>query len=256
MLQAHSLLWHYLWVAPSVLLLLLASQIHRLSLHKRYPVFFAYVIVSAIEQLTLYVCDIIPAVPGETWWRIFWIGLLIEGLLKFALVGEIFAHVFDAYASIASLGKLLIRGIGVSLILAAAVAAACAPKDSPFQIVSSAHLLEQTIYLVQSGLLLFIFAFSAYCRIRMTRAVHGIALGLAISGCVHLANWALVTNVGPTESKRIILDFINMATYHFCVLIWFFYLLVPHKVSSRSAVVLPEHNLEVWNREMERLLHR
>ena len=47
-----------------------------------------------------------------------------------------------------------------------------------------------------------------------------------------------------------------MATYHFCVLIWFYYLLVPRKITGRSLRFrLPENNLDVWNRELERLVH-
>jgi hypothetical protein len=44
-----------------------------------------------------------------------------------------------------------------------------------------------------------------------------------------------------------------MATYHVCVLIWFYFLLVPKKPAANVAVPLPENNLEVWNRELERL---
>jgi hypothetical protein len=47
-----------------------------------------------------------------------------------------------------------------------------------------------------------------------------------------------------------------MGTYHICVLIWFYYLLVPHKVAARTPVSLPEDNLAVWNRELERLIHQ
>ena len=56
------------------------------------------------------------------------------------------------------------------------------------------------------------------------------------------------------DSKRISSYFVNMATYHVCVLIWFYYLLVPSKVAAKPAVPLPENNLEVWNRELERLV--
>ena len=36
------------------------------------------------------------------------------------------------------------------------------------------------------------------------------------------------------------LDFVNMATYHVCVLIWFYYLLVPGKVCEQSlSIPLP-----------------
>jgi hypothetical protein len=52
------------------------------------------------------------------------------------------------------------------------------------------------------------------------------------------------------------LDFLNMATYQVCVLIWCYYLLVPQKVATTSAVSLPENNLDIWNRELERLLQK
>lgn len=254
MLQAHSFLWHYLWVAPSVLLLVLAYRLGQTRLQRRYPFFFAFLIVSAVEQLTLYACDVIPTVTAETWWRVFWVGLLVEGLVKFALVGEIFGDVFGAYASVAKLGKLLIRGVGVALIVAAALLAAYASNDSRFGIISRAHLLEQTIYLVESGLLLFIFLFSGYFRIGMSRPILGISLGLAISACVHLATWGVAANGVLPPMNRTVLDFVNMGTYHACVLLWLYYFLVPHTVITRPAVALPESNLDLWNRELERLL--
>jgi len=247
-------LWHYLWVAPNLLSLLLAAFLWKQGLHKKYPAFVAFIVIASIEQLTIYAADVIPSIDARTWWMIFWAGLVLEGLMKFAVISEIFANVFNSYSSIASLGKLSIRGFGVLLVLSAAVAAGYAPEDSRFGIVSGAHLLQQTIYLIETGLLVFIFAFAGYFRLRPPRAVTGIALGLGTSACVHLANWSLVANAGLSLQARTILDLINMATYHFCVLIWFYYLLVPGKVVAKSAVPLPENNLEVWNRELERLL--
>jgi len=256
MLQAHSLLWQYLWLAPSILLLVLACCLWRKSLQRQYAFFFAFAIASALEQLTLYACDLIPSVTAEMWWKVYWAGLLVEGILKFALIAEIFAQAFDAYASIVKLGTRLIRGVGVILILASAIAAAFAPQDSQFGIVSGAHLLQQTIYLIECGLLLFIFVFSSYFSIQLNRPVFGIAVGLAMSGCVHLATWAVAANSSLPPERRIILDFVNMATYHAVVLIWFYYLLVPGKVTAKSIVSVPEHSLEVWNQELERLLQQ
>lgn len=253
MLQAHSPLWHYLWAAPNVFLLLLALLLWRRGLNKQYPVFFAFAILGAIEQLVVYATDVIPSVTPGTWWLIFWTGLLVEGLLKFALVGEIFAQIFAPYPSLAKVGKFMIRGVGVVLVLAAALAAAYTPKDGLFGIVSGAHLLEQTIYLIEAGLLAFIFVVSSYFRLSLDRPVFGIALGLGISACVQLATWAVMANGGLPE-KRHLLDLLNMATYHVCVLIWFYYLLVPQKAAASAAVPLPENNLEVWNRELERLV--
>jgi hypothetical protein len=253
MLHSHSLLWHYLWVAPNVLLFILCFLIYRRGLGKQFPAFLFFAFLSAVAQLALYVADISPSVTAENFWRVDWAGLLVEGSLKFVLIGEIFAYAFGAYASLARLGRLLIRSIGIVLVLTSAIAAAYAPKNGLFGIVSGAHILEQTIYLVESGLLVFIFAFSAYFRLGLARRVFGIAIGLAVSACIHLATWAIAANGGLPGGRRDVLDFLNMATYHVCVLIWFYYLLVPAKVSTKAAVPLPENDLDIWNRELKRL---
>jgi hypothetical protein len=256
MLQAHSFLWHYLWVAPNVLLLVLSFLIWRRGLWKRFPAFFAFALFSSLGQFALYIADVAPSVTAENFWRVDWATLLIEGPLKFVLIGEVFAHIFGSYTSVVRLGRFLIRAVGIFLVLTAAVAAAYAPQDSLFGIISGAHLLDQTIYLIESGLLLFIFLFAAYFSLKPSRPVFGIALGLAISACVHLATWAISANGGLPASRRVVLAFVEMATYHACVLIWFYYLLVPQKVPAQAAVLLPENNLDVWNRELEKLVQR
>ena len=257
MLQAHSLLWHYLWVAPNLLLLVLAVFIVRRGLHKQHPAFLIFAVVLALEQLALYAADVIPSISAAAWWRIFWVGLLIEVLIKFALIGEIFGRVFGLYPALANLGRSLIRGVGVVLVLVATAAAAYTPKDNVHWLLSGAHLLEQTIYLIECGLILFLFVFAAYFKLSWSRSSFGIALGLGISACVHLATWALMANAGFSARYRNLFDFLNMVTYHACVLIWFYYLLVPAKnVSNSAGTPPPEHNLEVWNQELERLLRQ
>jgi hypothetical protein len=256
MLQAHSLLWHYLWIAPNLLLLFLSALMWRRKLHKEFPIFLIFAVAVAIEQLVVYAADVIPAVGAATFWRVFWAGLLVEALVKFALIGEIFGLVFGQYDSLASLGKKAIRGVGFVLVLMATIAAAYAPIDNPmFSYISRAHLLDQTIYVIECGLLLFIFLFAAYFKVSWNNASFGLAFGLGISACVHLATWAVMAN-GGMMNQRHLLDFVNMATYHICVLIWFYYLLVPHKIATTSAVSLPENNLAIWNQELERLLHQ
>jgi hypothetical protein len=195
-------------------------------------------------------------VRAETFWRVLWGGLLVEALVKFTLIGEIYARVFGQYPAVAKLGTLLIRSVGVTLTFIAAAAAAYTPKDSIHWIISSAHVLEQTIYIIECGLILFLFLFAAYFKVSWSRAPFGIAMGLGLSACVHLATWGLMANGDLSVYYRSLLDFVNMATYHVCVLIWFYYLLVPQKSLTTSAVSLPEHDLAIWNRELERLLQQ
>jgi hypothetical protein len=257
MLRAHSFLWHYLWVAPNIVLLALSFLIWRRKQVHQIPAFFAFAILSSLSELAVYAADVLPSVNPYTYWQVNWAGLVVESVLKLVLIGEIFASVFGSYAAIARLGKTLIRGVSVVLLLAAVAAAAYAPPNNPNFFIYDFHLLEQTVYFVESGLLAFIFAFAFYFHLIWDRHAFGITLGLSISSCVHLASWAILDNLGLPEPKRIIFVFLNMATYHAVVLMWFYYLLVPAKENTKHLkplVPLPENNLEVWNRELERLI--
>jgi len=253
MLQAHSFLWHYLWVSPNLLLLSLGVLAIRCQIQKEFPFFVAFCFIAPLEQLSVYAADISPWITPENFWRIFLAGLVIEGFLKIFLLGEIFGNVFGTYTSVAEFGKSVIRAVAVALSLCAVAGAAYVRRDNSHWLISGSHVIEQTIFIIESGLLLFIFLFASHFRIPWKPRSFGIALGLGVSSCVHLATWAVMANGGMLD-RRYFLDFLNMATYHVCVLIWVYYLLVPRKTPMTSMVSLPENNLAIWNRELERLL--
>jgi len=255
MLQAHSFLWNYLWLAPHILQVALAILMWRKGLHRLFPVFLAYTVFEAVEEFTLYGLDVLPRVKAETFWQAFWVGLLVESLLKFALTGELFRHLLRAWPTVAKTGNQFITSAGVVLVLVAGLTAGLTQPANPFWLISGAHALQQSMYIVESGLILFIILFAAYFRLTWGRQTFGIVLGLGILSCEHLAAWAIsASGILGHQSYR--LDFVNMGTYHVCVLIWGYYLIVAQKDPERSAILLPENNLEVWNEEMERLLHR
>jgi len=105
--------------------------------------FFAYLVVEAIEAFALYGMDVLPWVSGETWWRTFCVGLVIEGFIRFAVMGELFLHLLRTRPAIAKVGSRLISGTGAALVLIATLAAAYAPVDSQqFAIGYRAHLLQ------------------------------------------------------------------------------------------------------------------
>ena len=254
MLQAHSFLWHYLWLAPNVLSLALAVCLGRRGVHRRYPLFFCYLIFVALEEFCLYAFDLSPRVSPIIWWSALWCGTIVEGLLKFAVVAELLHHLLHSWPAVAKLGRNLVSGAGVLLVLLAAVAAAFAAPDNTPRLVGGAHILLQTMYIAQAGLILSIFVLATYFHIPWDRITLAIALGFGVVWCEHLAVWALIA--GGLVRNRDWVDLANMATYHACVVLWFYYLLIPQKVAAKVAVPLPENNLDVWNRELERLVHQ
>ncbi|HET9410161.1 MAG TPA: hypothetical protein VFO39_23190 [Candidatus Sulfotelmatobacter sp.] len=255
MLQAHSILWHYLWLAPNLLQLVLAAFLARRGFHREFPIFTLYLAAGGIEDLVLYAMDILPAVTWQAYWTASCVGLVIFALFKILVFGELFSHLVRSWPSIAKLGNRLISAVGALLLLLATVAAAYAPIENPqHAIISREHILEQSVYIIQSGIILFLFLFAAYFRLRLGQRIFGTLLGFGVLSCQHLAAWAITAN-GLMFNHRYLLDFFDMASYHICILIWFYYLLVPEKAAISSQVRLPGHNLEIWNQELERLLH-
>jgi hypothetical protein len=255
MLQAHSFLWNYLWVAPNVFLLALGLVLWRRGLSRQFPAFLAFAILSSVGGLAVFVADILPSVSPEKFWRVAWFCLLLETFLKFLVIGELFSRALNPYPSVGRLGRSLVSGIGGILVLLGVLTAALSRGDSSFRLVSNFHLLEQTVFLIELGLIVFLFLFAAYFHLSWDHFSFGLLLGFGISACAYLATWAVITNVVPSPHGRVLLDLLNMATYHACVLLWFYYLLVPGKVVAKSTVPLPENTLDVWNRELERLVH-
>lgn len=255
MLQAHSLLWHYLWLAPDVLQLVLAAVLYRRGLHQKFPVFFFYTIYEATESFTLYALDLSPSVSASTYWGFFGAGVIVGGIVKIAVIGEILRYLLRSWPALAKTGNRLLTSTGAVLTLVAAIAAAYTTPDNPHTIIGGAQVLQQTLYIIQAGLILFVFLLATYFRLAWDRAAFGIALGFAVVFSQHLACWAVIAGMRTVDNAAL-LTFLNMATYHFCVLIWCYYLLVPVKRSTTSAVSLPENNLAIWNRELERLLQQ
>lgn len=255
MLRAHSLLWHYLWLAPDLLQIGLVILLCRRGLQRIFPVFFVYAIYEAIESFTLYALDILPSVAAETYWSAFWVGVILGGIIRFAVIGELLRQLLRPWPALATTGNRLLSYTGAALTILATIAAARTTPDNPHWLIGGGHILQQTLYIVQCGLILFIFIFAAHFKVAWDRLTFGITLGFAVVFCQHLACWALIAGAKMPDNA-VLLTFLNMATYHLCVLIWCYYLLVPQKKATTSAVALPENDLAIWNRELERLLQR
>jgi hypothetical protein len=256
MLQAHSLLWHFSCVAPNVSLLILCFYLWKRRLHREFPGFFVFAMCNAIGDLLSYAADLLPFFSAIAYWRIFWAVAILEGVLKFAVLGEIFSKIFGPYGAVARCGKVLIQIVGAIFVLTAALAAAYNPWGHSPGIMFGAGILQQSIFLVECGLFVFVFIFAAYFHLRWPRQVFGIALGLALSACVHLATYALGANAGLPAARRVILGILDGGVFQLIVLSWFYYLLVPQPVPIRVPTALPDNNLALWNRELERLLQK
>jgi hypothetical protein len=248
----HSPLWHYLWIAPHALQVLVVLVMIRRKLISEFPFFLAYTIVQVIAGGVLFVLDHSTAISAQQYWSTHWLFLAISTALRFGVIYEVFSSVFRQYPALARLSHLVLRWGAAVLLLIAVLVTAYAPAGPEPQVLYAIHLVEIGIGIMQVGLLLFLFMFSAYFRVSWKSYLFGIAAGFGLTSIVTLVKESISVATGPAAGS-FVLDFVTMAAYHCSVLIWLAYLLLPES-QGRTTPRLPSHDLEEWNQELQRLL--
>jgi hypothetical protein len=251
-MSAHSTLWHFLWLAPIVLQCLLAVVMIRRKLHREFPAYLTYTIFNFFFSGLLFWFDHADWVSVEQYKYTEWIDEVGCIVLRFAVIQEIFAVMFRSYPALKRLGLLMFRCAAAALLLIALVVSAYGNASGIPPIVQGLAILDRSVAVVQCGLLAFLFVFASYFGLSWRNFVFGIALGLGIFSSVQLATSALRAGQGVGSGA---FDVFVMGSYNLCVLIWVAYLFVPERqVAPVSA--LPEHDLNTWTYELQRLLQR
>jgi len=249
----HTVVFNYLIIAPHVLLVAILVLLIRRQLIKEFPAFFLYVVSELLQFLVLFTLLRLPSVPAQTYATGYSVGLGISTLLRFCVLYEVAAHILRDYSVVAGASKAVFSWAGISLVLVALLLALATLRVSLHQAMSSVYILDRTATIVQCGLLLLLFLFSSYLGFSWRSQTFGIALGLGIFATVELANAAMRAHIPYAYGTY--LDYLTMATYHACVLIWIYYLWVPERVPVQTQK-LPEQDLEAWNRELQRLIQQ
>jgi hypothetical protein len=246
-------LWYYLWVAPHVLQVCLAALMVRRGLHRQFPVFFAYSVFEVVEFAGLFVIRQLVDSSARLYFDSYCVGLMTSSALRFGILYEIFTHLFRNYPALKHAGGLVARGASVLLLFGAVVLAASTQNSSADRVLAGLFLLSRSVSTLQCGLLLCLLLFSSYFQLSWRNPVFGIALGLGIFASVDLAAAAFLAQFMLGNS---VVDALTMGTYHVCVLLWMFYLLAPERSPQYTLESVPEHDLETWNQELQRLLRR
>jgi hypothetical protein len=252
-MHPHSTLWIYLWLAPRVFQVAIVVVMIRRSLYRDFPFFFVYTLYEAALGTALFAMDESQRVSGAQYWQAHWIGSIGSIVLRFGLIWEIFSHVFRPYPALWEVGKILFRWAAIILLLVGVAVAVYSPSPQGLWVLSGVFVVDRTISIVQCGLLLFLFSFSSYFGLSWRSYIFGIAAGLGIFATVQLAASSIWIQSSPF-SQNDAFTFVTMATFHCCVLIWLFYL-VSKEPARRPVGEIPSNDLEVWDRELARMLH-
>ena len=244
----------YLMIVPHLLLIGVLAALCRKKLYREFPLFFTYAAAELFQFIVLFGMLLVPKVTGRQYSIAYWVGLALSNVLRFGVIHEIFAHVFRNYPSVRAYGAPAVRWGTVGLLATALGLALYTGGDSLDRLRTLVFLLDRTASIMQCCLLLALFAFARYLALSLRSHVFGIALGLGIFASVELAVAALRSQLGYSGNAA--LNYVSMATYHICVVIWLAYLWAPERSSQYLVKAVPEHDLEDWSKELQRLIQQ
>jgi len=242
-------LWYYLWIAPHALQAIIVVLMIRRRWYRQFPMFFLYNCGEIVQFAVLFLSAFYFHFD-HGYFRFFSTGLAVSAAIRFGVIQELFGQFFQQYPSLSGPGRMFLRSSIMVLLLVAVGLTMSAPGTSIDFLLHATYALDRTASILQAGLLVSLFLFSRYFALSWRSQAFGIALGMGILASVDLARSA--TRLYGLLSSRTA-DFISMGIYHACVLIWMFYLTVAEPEPQRVLNALPEHDLDIWNRELQRL---
>lgn len=242
---------YYLMFAPHVFMAGVPILLWRRGLYRQFPLFFVYIADELAQFVVFVVMIMTPSVTGTEYGVAYGIGLALSTTLRFGVIHEIFGHAFRNYAAISRFSGPAFRW-GTVGTFAAGIALALYTGGNQFnRFMLVVNLLDRTASIAQCALLLGLFVFAAYMGLSLRSHVFGLALGLGIYATVTLAAAAIRTQFAYVGNTA--LNYITMVTYHVCVVIWIVYLWAPEHSTQYAVTTVPEHDLEAWNKELQRL---
>ena len=250
----HKLLLFFLWIAPHVLLGVLAVVLCKRRLYRELPCFFAYVLYEIAQFIVLFTLYVVPNATGKHYTYAYGATLLFSIVLRFGVIDEVSKDLFRESPFLKVSARRLLQFVTGLLIAIGVLLAAYAPGDSSAKWYAGVFVVNRGAAIVQSGLLLSLLLFSSFLGLSWRRPAFGIALGLGVLTSADLAMFALRAAFTSEASLRF-LDLLMTATYLVCVSIWIGYLLAP-ELEPASLTVVPPDEVETWNREFQHFLQQ
>jgi hypothetical protein len=250
--------WHGLWFTQAGLYPALLALLLRRRLHKEFPLFCLFIGYSSLHVTGQLVMNYAPRVSGDEYYAVDAASTAVLAALSLAVVHELFRHALNDCAVFGDLGAKPFRW-GTILLIAVAIALAwTTPASGAGHVMSVFYLLKRTMNVLLCGLLMLLFVSLRYLRLSWKSYSFGIALGLGIVTSANLGAYAVRSQIEPIARNvsTDILDVISEGAALCSVVVWMVYLALPQRKPNAIVKPVPEHDLETWNQELERLLHQ
>jgi len=243
-----------LWYLGTALEAIAVTVMMRRRLIQEFPVFFSYLAFHVIYAFLGFFVRAHYGGDSPSNRQFYWSGQAIGTGMRFAVIYEVFVRMLRPYSALQRGAIILLKWATLILLFIAVIAAALSHGTvDPRWALKGAVSLDQSVNVVQCGLLVFLFLYSSYFGLTWRHYVFGIALGFGLIASMELLSAALQAQIG--ESADLLFDFGPRIRFVIAVFIWNFYLLTRPAVRL-TPNALPKNNLEEWNRQLSQLLQR
>jgi hypothetical protein len=239
-----------LWIAPHVLLAVVAAVMYKRRLHRDFPFFWLYTLYEIGEFALLYSLNSIPSITGQQYTYAFLGTLVISIALRFGVIREVSEDLFREHQFLKEAARGSLQWARPLLALVGIACAVYAPGEDG--VIAGLAVINRGVAIIQCGLLIFLMCFSRLLGLSWRGFAFGIALGVGVLSSVDLATYAIRAEVA-SEAWSMALNLITTGSYLICTLVWLGYLLAPERKPSVAANVSSD-GVEDWNQELQRWL--
>ena len=152
MMHGYRFLLYYLWIAPHILLALVAIVMRVKRLDVSFPLFAIYTWYEVAEFVLLFAIAVTKLIQGMLYMRVFLVTLAVSTALRFGILQEIFNNVFREHGRADAIARVLLRWTTGILLAAAISCAIFAPGPTSSSLIAATAWLGRGI------------AISVFCR--------------------------------------------------------------------------------------------
>jgi hypothetical protein len=231
----------YLWVAPHVLLALVAAFMFRSRRYRDFPVFFTYLLFEILQFCVLFSLGRLVNVSVSTYRQIDLFGRAGSIVFRFAIIQELLEASVAHSPSLRKTAARMLKFAAVFLALLASVFIGSVYSWNVRRMVFPAYAVNHALSIVQCGLLALVFLWHRFLHLKMQGLVIGIALGM---GLIASLDPLLVALDNFRAMDSLLVNFLQLGAYHVAVLIWLYYASVREEATSYADVASVQHARE------------
>ena len=201
--------------------------------HRDFPIFFSYLLFEILQFCVLLAMNRLDSVPASTYLEIDALGRAGSIALRFGMIQEMLEAPIAHCAPLRRTVARMLRCASTLLALLAAVFIGSVYSWNFRELIVPAYAVNQTLNILQCGLLAFVFLWHRFLGLKMQDFVLGIALGMgSVAGLEPLLHALELSRAVDSQ----IFNLLRMGAYHVSVLIWLYFACVREESAPDSAV--------------------